>query len=142
MITQTIQTKSTYLGKCHKQLDSQHHTAIYWAKSCYGDIILHEMSVLIVKMADHDGNLKSLAEKNVSIALILPRRWQDGAESLGMETTSSLYKCPTLSLNNLLHTTTTTLRTAFPILSVFSCKIVAVIMKTEKYSKSCLTQLV
>ena len=27
-------------------------------------------------------------EKNVPIAFILPNRWQDGAESLGIETTS------------------------------------------------------
>ena len=39
-------------------------------------------------MADHDGNHRCLIEKNVPIALILPSRWQDGAESLGMETTS------------------------------------------------------
>ena len=38
----------------------------------------------IVKMANHDGNHRCLAEKNVPIALILPSRWQDGAESLGM----------------------------------------------------------
>ena len=43
-----------------------------------------------VKMADHDGNHGCLLEKNVPIALILPIRWQDAAESLGMETTSSL----------------------------------------------------
>ena len=30
-------------------------------------------------------------ENNVPIALILPSRWQDGAESLGMETTSYLW---------------------------------------------------
>ena len=39
-------------------------------------------------MADHDGNHRCLIEKNVPIALILPSRWQDGAESVGMETTS------------------------------------------------------
>ena len=40
----------------------------------------------MVKMADYDGNFRCLVEKNVPIALILPSRWQDGAESLGMET--------------------------------------------------------
>ena len=42
--------------------------------------------MFIFKMADHDGNCGCLVEKNVPIALILPSRWQDGAESLGMET--------------------------------------------------------
>ena len=41
--------------------------------------------MFIVKMADHDGNHRCLVEKNVPIALILPSRWRDGAESLGIE---------------------------------------------------------
>ena len=41
-------------------------------------------------MADHDGNHRCLVQKNVPIAFILPSRWQDSAESLGMETTSCL----------------------------------------------------
>ena len=32
-----------------------------------------------------------LIEKNVPLALILPSRWQDGAENLGIETTSCLW---------------------------------------------------
>ena len=36
-------------------------------------------------MANHDGNHRFLVEKNVPIALILPNRWCDGAESLGIE---------------------------------------------------------
>ena len=40
--------------------------------------------MFIVKMADHDGNHKCLVENNVPIALILPNRWRDGAESLGI----------------------------------------------------------
>ena len=39
-------------------------------------------------MADHDGNHRCLEETNVPIAFILTSRWQDGAESLGIETTS------------------------------------------------------
>ena len=31
-------------------------------------------------MANHDGNHRSLVEKNVPIALILPRKWEDAAE--------------------------------------------------------------
>ena len=42
-------------------------------------------------MADHDGNHRCLIEKNVPIAFILPSRWQYGAESLKMETTSCLW---------------------------------------------------
>ena len=34
---------------------------------------------------------RCLIEKNVPIALILPSRWQDGAESLGIEHTSCLW---------------------------------------------------
>ena len=43
------------------------------------------------KTADHAGNHRCLIKKNSPIALILPSRWQDGAESLGMETTSCLW---------------------------------------------------
>ena len=43
-----------------------------------------------VKMANHFGNHRCLVEKNVPIAFILPSRWQDGAESLWIETTSCL----------------------------------------------------
>ena len=46
--------------------------------------------MFIVKMADHDENHRCLIEKNVTIASIFPSRWQNGAESLGMETTSCL----------------------------------------------------
>ena len=41
--------------------------------------------MFIVKMADHDGNHRCHVEKNVRISLILPSRWQDGAESLRIE---------------------------------------------------------
>ena len=44
-----------------------------------------------IKMADHDANHRCFVEKNVPIALILPNRWQDGAESLGMERTIFLW---------------------------------------------------
>ena len=47
--------------------------------------------MFIVKMADHDGNRRCLIEKNVSIVLILPSRWQDGGESIWMERTSCLW---------------------------------------------------
>ena len=39
-------------------------------------------------MAVHDRNHRCLIEKNVPIVFILPSRWQDGAESLGLEHTS------------------------------------------------------
>ena len=51
----------------------------------YGNILLYETSMFIVKMADHDGNHRYLIEKNIIIVLILPTRREDGAESLGME---------------------------------------------------------
>ena len=43
-----------------------------------------------IKMADHDGNHRCVIEKNVPKAFILPSRWWDSAESLGIETTSCL----------------------------------------------------
>ena len=43
-------------------------------------------SVFTVKMDDHYGNNKCNVEKNVPVAFILTRRWQDGAEILGTET--------------------------------------------------------
>ena len=57
--------------------------------------------MFIVKMADHDGNHRCLEEKNVPIALILSSRWRDGAESLGMESTSCLYQNNVLFCRNL-----------------------------------------
>ena len=56
----------------------------------YGNVLLYKTSVFIVKMADHDGNHRCLVENNVPIVLILPSRWQDGAESQGIERTSCL----------------------------------------------------
>ena len=47
--------------------------------------------MFIVKMADHGGNHRCLVEKNVPIAFILPSRWQDGAESLGIERLHNLF---------------------------------------------------
>ena len=41
-------------------------------------------------MDGHYGNHRCHVEKNDPIAFILPSRWQDGAESLGIETTSCL----------------------------------------------------
>ena len=41
--------------------------------------------MFIVKMVDKDGNYRCCVEKNVPIAFILPSRWQDGAESLGIQ---------------------------------------------------------
>ena len=57
----------------------------------YGNILLYATSVIILKMDDHDGNHRYLVENNVPMVLIFPSRWQDGAESLGMETTSCLW---------------------------------------------------
>ena len=37
---------------------------------------------------DHDANHRCRIEKNVPIVFILPSIWQDGVESIGIETTS------------------------------------------------------
>ena len=50
-------------------------------------------------MAKHYGNHRCHIEKNVLIAFILPIRWQDGAESLWIETTS-FYAIEIVSLYN------------------------------------------
>ena len=47
---------------------------------------------MISIMVDHfDYKQRCPVEKNVPIAFILPSRWRDGAESLGMERTSCLW---------------------------------------------------
>ena len=50
---------------------------------------LSDLSVYI-QNGQHFGNHRCIIEKNVPIVFILPSRWQDGAESLGIETTSCL----------------------------------------------------
>ena len=42
-------------------------------------------------MANHYGNHKCHLEKYITIVFILPSRWQDDAESLGIETASCLF---------------------------------------------------
>ena len=56
-------------------------------------------------MVGHFGHKHTcLVEKNVPIALILPSRWQDGAESLGLESTSCIcYRDLHFLLNRLMH---------------------------------------
>ena len=63
---------------------------IYWAKSMLWEHSSVQDICVYIKMADHDGIHRCLVKKNVPIALIFPSRWQDGAESLGMETTSCI----------------------------------------------------
>ena len=75
-------------------LNSQHHPAIYWAKSK-----LWEHSSLQDICDFHHGQPfwykhRCLEEKNVPSALILSSRWQDSAESLGREHTSCLWLIP------------------------------------------------
>ena len=53
-------------------LDTQHGTAIYWAKYCCANIILFVTSVFTFKMADHYGNHGCLEEKNVTTAAFCP----------------------------------------------------------------------
>ena len=52
---------------------------------CYGNILLYETSVISIMVSHFDYKHRCLVEKNVPIAFILPSRWQDGAESLGIE---------------------------------------------------------
>ena len=52
-------------------------------------------------VSNFDYKHRCLVEKNVPIALILPSRWQDVAESLGIERTSCLCSRPTSLWNKL-----------------------------------------
>ena len=65
-------------------LDSQHHLL--------GNVLLYESSVISIMVSHFDYKHRFLVEKNVPIALILPSRRQDGAESLGIEHTSCLWQ--------------------------------------------------
>ena len=58
----------------------------------YGNILL-EMTSVVSIMVDHFDCKSCLVEKNVPKAFILPSRWQDAAESLGVETTNCLWSC-------------------------------------------------
>ena len=70
--------------------DCQCHPAIYWANKCYRNILPYKTLVISI-MVGHFGCKHSyIVEKNVPIEFILPSRCQDGAECLGMETTSFL----------------------------------------------------
>ena len=53
----------------------------------YGNISLCVTSVFTFKMADHNENHRCHIETNVPKVFILPSRWHDGAESLGIDTT-------------------------------------------------------
>ena len=55
------------------------------------NIHLYETSVISIMVSHLDYKHRCLLEKNVSIALILHSRWQDGAESLEIERTSCLW---------------------------------------------------
>ena len=57
---------------------------------CYGSILIYVTSVISIIVGNFDCKHRCLVEKNVITAFISPSRWQDGAESLGIETTSCL----------------------------------------------------
>ena len=54
-------------------------------------MIREDSSLGDIIVSHFDYKHRCLLEKNVPIALILPSRWQDGAESLGIEPTSCLW---------------------------------------------------
>ena len=56
----------------------------------YVNTLPYETSVISIMVGHFDYKHRCTVEKNVPIALILPSRWQDGAESLGMEHISCL----------------------------------------------------
>ena len=57
---------------------------------CYRNIILYETSVISIMVSHFDYKHRCLIEKNIPIVLILPSRWQHGAESLLIESNSCL----------------------------------------------------
>ena len=84
-------------------LGSQHHPAIYWAmellssmtgqNKCYGNILLYMTSVIYIICGHFKCKQSCFIEKNVPIEFILPSRWLDGVQSLGIEITSCLCQC-------------------------------------------------
>ena len=56
----------------------------------YGNILLYVTFVISVLVSHFDYKHSRLIDKNVPIAFILPSRWPDGAESLGIGQTSCL----------------------------------------------------
>ena len=60
-------------------------------KRC-GNILLCETSVISIMIGHFHYKHRCLVEKNVPIAVILPSRWWDGAESLGIEYTNCLWQ--------------------------------------------------
>ena len=56
----------------------------------YGNNLLYKTYVISIMVSHFDHKRRCLIEKNVPIVLILPIRWQYGAESLGIEHTSCL----------------------------------------------------
>ena len=76
---------------CSPSLDSQHHRAIYWAKSTLLNILLYETSMIFIIGRHFDQKHRCLVEMNVLIVYILHGRWHDGAESLEIEHTSCLW---------------------------------------------------
>ena len=83
---------------CHKQLVLYPKTLSTILPSIgqnkrFGDIIFYETSVIAIMVGHFDYKHRCLKEKNVPIVLILPSRWRDGTESLGMESTSCLWLC-------------------------------------------------
>ena len=63
---------------------------LFGQNQCYGNILLNKTSVISIMVSHFNYKHRCLVEKNAPIALILPSRWQDGAESLGIERTSCL----------------------------------------------------
>ena len=84
---------------CHKQL--VHSTPRLSAPSCHllakinalGTLFTTRHLCLKCLKADHYGNHRCLVENIVPLVFIFPSIWQDGAESLGMETTSCVWFC-------------------------------------------------
>ena len=52
------------------------------------NILLYETFLISIMVIHFDCKHSCLIEKNVSIVFILPRRWRDDDESLGIKTTS------------------------------------------------------
>ena len=57
---------------------------------CYRNILLYVTSVISIMVGHFDCKHSCLIEKNICKAFIFPNRWQDAAESLGIEITSCL----------------------------------------------------
>ena len=105
----------------------------------YGNILLCKTSVISIMVSHFDNKHRCLIEKNVPIALILPSRWQEGAESLGIERTSCLCKYAYLMQKISIHVVTAALYLC-PVIKLYKSTLSAILFSMPWKSRSLLSR--